>query len=66
MGEELDNAIQQNAPGPKQAGADGVTTQQHLLPDEIEADNRRHWANADGVAADGAVHEMKKNFRCPL
>jgi hypothetical protein len=31
MAEDLDNAIKQNAEGPKQASVDGVSTQQHSL-----------------------------------
>ena len=38
MAEDLDSAIKQNAEGPKQASADGVSTQQHSLPDQIAAD----------------------------
>jgi hypothetical protein len=38
MVEELDNSIEQNAAGPKQASADGVTVQQHPLPDQIAAE----------------------------
>lgn len=38
MTEDLDNAIEQNAAGPKQASADGVSVQQHSLPDQIAAD----------------------------
>ena len=38
MADELDNAIETNAKGPKQAGADGVNVQQHSLPDQIAAD----------------------------
>jgi len=38
MVEELDNSIEQNAAGPKQVTADGVTVQQHPLPDQIAAD----------------------------
>ena len=38
MAEELDNAIEQNAQGPRQATADGVTVQQHSLADQIAAD----------------------------
>lgn len=36
--EEIDNTIQQNAQGPAKAGADGVTVEQHPLPDQIAAD----------------------------
>lgn len=38
MADDLKDAIQQNAQGPKQAGADGVNVQQHSLVDQIEAD----------------------------
>lgn len=38
MAEDLTDAIKQNAEGPKQASADGVSTQQHSLEDQIEAD----------------------------
>jgi len=38
MAEDLTDAIKQNAEGPKQASADGVSTQQHSLADQIEAD----------------------------
>ena len=38
MADELDNTIRENASGPKQASADGVSTQQHSLADQIEAD----------------------------
>jgi len=99
MAEELDSVIEQNAAGPKQASADGVTVQQHSLPDQIaadkhlaskramsgnpaaefpdrvvklaqtNADNRRHWANADGLAADAAAKPavgLVKERNCPL
>ena len=38
MTEELEDTIEQNAAGPKQASADGVTVQQHSLPDQIATD----------------------------
>jgi len=38
MAEELDSTIEQNAAGPKQVTADGVTVQQHSLADQIAAD----------------------------
>ena len=38
VAEELDIAIEQNAAGPKQVSADGMTVQQHSLPDQIAAD----------------------------
>ena len=38
MADDLKDAIKQNAEGPKQASADGVSTQQHSLADQIAAD----------------------------
>ncbi len=38
MADDLKDTIKQNAEGPKQASADGVSTQQHSLGDQIEAD----------------------------
>jgi len=38
MTEDLQDAIKQNAEGPKQASADGVNVQQHSLADQIAAD----------------------------
>ena len=38
MAEDLESTIDQNATGPKQVTADGVTVQQHPLPDQIAAD----------------------------
>lgn len=38
MAEDLKDAIEQNAAGPKQATVDGVTVQQHSLADQIAAD----------------------------
>jgi hypothetical protein len=38
MAEPLDNAIKQNAEGPKRAQADSVSVEQHDLKDQIEAD----------------------------
>jgi len=36
--DSLDNSISENAAGPKQVTSDGVTVQQHPLPDQIAAD----------------------------
>ena len=52
MADDLDNTIRENAAGPKQASADGVSTQQHSLADQIEADKY--------LAGKGAL--AKKNF----
>ncbi len=38
MAEDMDSTIETNAKGPKQASADGVTVQQHSLPDQIAGD----------------------------
>ena len=38
MAEDLEDTIEQNSAGPKQASADGVSVQQHSLPDQIAAD----------------------------
>lgn len=38
MAETLDNAIKQNAEGPKRAQTDSVSVEQHDLKDQIEAD----------------------------
>ena len=38
MADDLKDKIKENAEGPKQASADGVSTQQHALADQIEAD----------------------------
>ena len=52
MADDLKDAIKQNAEGPKQASADGVSTQQHSLADQIDADKY--------LAGKGAL--AKKNF----
>ena len=49
MAEDLD-IIEQNAAGPKQASADGVSTQQHSLKDQIEAD--KYLAGKDAASKD--------------
>ncbi|OQB80314.1 MAG: hypothetical protein BWX88_04601 [Planctomycetes bacterium ADurb.Bin126] len=38
MAEDLSDTIEQSAKSPKQANADGVSVQQHSLPDQIAAD----------------------------
>jgi len=47
MAEDLKDAIKQNAEGPKQASADSVSTQQHSLADQIEAD--KYLASKEAV-----------------
>ena len=38
MADELDDTILENAQGPESASADGVSTKQHALRDQIETD----------------------------
>ena len=38
MTDTLENSIQTNAQGPAKASADGVSAEQHSLPDQIAAD----------------------------
>jgi hypothetical protein len=38
MPDDLDDVIQENASGPKQASGDGVSVEQHPLQDQIAAD----------------------------
>ena len=52
MADDLKDAIKDNASGPKQASADGVSTQQHSLKDQIEAD--KYLAGKTAVSANPA------------
>ena len=52
MADDLENAIRENAEGPKQASADGVSIQQHSLKELIETD--KHLIGKGALA--------KKNF----
>lgn len=52
MADDLKDAIKKNAEGPKQASADGVTAQQHSLPDQIAAD--KYLAAKDAAARNPA------------
>ena len=38
MSDSLDNAIEENAAGPRKASSDSVSVEQHSLKDQIEAD----------------------------
>jgi len=38
MADELENTIRDNVAAPKRAAADGVSAEQHSLPDQIAAD----------------------------
>ena len=50
MTDDLKDTIKENAFGPKQASADGVSTQQHSLADQIEAD--KYLAGKDAASKD--------------
>ncbi len=52
MAEDLEDTIEQNAAGPKQASADGVSVQQHSLPDQIAAD--KHLASKRAMSSNPA------------
>jgi len=52
MADDLKDAIKQNASGPKQASADGVTVQQHSLDDQIAAD--KYLAGKEAVSKNPA------------
>ena len=52
MAEDLKDTIKQNAEGPKQASAYGVSTQQHSLTDQIEAD--KYLAGKDAASKNPA------------
>jgi len=51
MAESLDNTIRESAARPKQASADGVSAQQHSLPDQIAAD--KHLAGKEALERPG-------------
>ena len=46
---DLEDAIRTNAQGPAKATADGVSMEQHKLPDQIAAD--RYLASKDAAKA---------------
>ena len=52
MADDLKDAIKQNAEGPKQASADGVSAQQHSLADQIAAD--KYLAGKEAVSKNPA------------
>lgn len=52
MANDLKDTIKQNAEGPKQASADGVSAQQHSLADQIAAD--KYLAGKDAAARNPA------------
>ena len=52
MAQDIDTVIRQNAEGPKQASADGVTVQQHSLGDQIAAD--KYLAGKEAVSKNPA------------
>ncbi|MCC7409013.1 MAG: hypothetical protein IT442_13155 [Phycisphaeraceae bacterium] len=58
MAEALDDTIKTNAQGPKQAAVDGVSTEQHALPDQIAAD--RYLQSKQAARAKGLGVATKK------
>jgi len=58
MTDTLDNAIRQNAEGPKRASADGVSAEQHPLADQIAAD--KHLASKAATAGKGLGIKLVK------
>lgn len=52
MADDLKDTIKQNAEGPKQASADGVSAQQHSLADQIAAD--KYLAGKDAASRNPA------------
>jgi len=52
MADDLKDTIKQNAEGPKQASADGVSAQQHPLKDQIDAD--KYLAGKDAASKNPA------------
>jgi len=58
MADDLDNTIRQNAEGPAKASADGVSAEQHKLPDQIAAD--KHLASKAAVAGKGLGIKLAK------
>ena len=52
MANDLKDTIKQNAEGPKQASADGVSAQQHSLADQIAAD--KYLAGKDAASRNPA------------
>lgn len=58
MAEDLTDTIKQAARTPKQASADGVSVQQHSLPDQIAVD-KHEGAKAAGKNPAKALVRMK-------
>ena len=58
MADTLDNAIRQNAEGPKGASADGVSAEQHPLADQIAAD--KHLASKAAASGKGLGVKLAK------
>jgi len=58
MSEELDNAIKDNATGPRKASGDSGSIEQHSLTDQIAAD--KHLAGKAAVASKGLGIKLAK------
>ncbi|MGC9454884.1 MAG: hypothetical protein ACP5HU_08450 [Phycisphaerae bacterium] len=58
MAEDLDNAIRDNAAGPRKAGGDAGSVEQHGLADQIAAD--KHLAGKEAMKAKGLGVKLVK------
>lgn len=52
MDEELDDAILENAQGPKKVESDGTSVEQHSIADQIEADR---YLNSKAASRSGGL-----------
>lgn len=58
MAENLDNAIRDNAAGPKKATGDSGSIEQHSLADQIAAD--KHLASKQAISGKGLGVKLAK------
>ena len=58
MSDELEDTIRQNAQRPKQAAVDGVSAEQHPLPEQIAAD--RYLASKNATRKKGLAGILRK------
>lgn len=63
MVDEITDAIETNAQGPQKASADGVSAEQHSLPDQIAAD--KYLAAKRATAANPAKGFVKMRIVPP-
>ena len=58
MSQGLEDAIEQNASGPKRASGDAGSVEQHSIPDQIAAD--KHLASKKAVKSKGLGIKLTK------